>query len=206
MRAGRIAAMFIAIVSLVGCWRGENPLIARQPLTGDADSGIALATDGGIAAIALRDLSGTLTDTCQPLMPSCDIERAAAPRTRTASELRTPLGEAYLVVLAVPPGRYRVTAVTIYEGSGTRRIAVDSAAAPDITVRPHEVVLVGELTCPGYRWRSCTPVWRSSIASKRRTIDLMKWRVAEAPDEERALLRSWLPKAEASYSRLTQGS
>src|SRR5581483_9336974 len=143
MHAGRMISILTAVWCLAGCWRGENPLIARQPLTAEVDSGIALATDGGIAAIALRDLSGAVTDTCKPVMPSCDIERAAAPWTRTASELRTPLGEGYLVVLAVPPGRYRLTAVTIYDGAGTRRVTLDAAAAPELAVKPHEVVLVG---------------------------------------------------------------
>jgi hypothetical protein len=187
-----------------GCLRMENPLVVRQPLTATLDSGAALLTDGGIAAIAFRDVTGTLTDICRPLAPTCDLERDAAPETRTAAHLQTPYGEGVVMLLTMPPGRYRMASVLVREGSGTRRIMLDAEQAPVIEVHPHEAVLAGELLCPGYRWRSCLPVWRSSLVSKRKILDILRWELSAraGSDSDLTVRQSWLPRLDASYARL----
>lgn len=211
-RAGVLSAIVSLVFVLAGCGSTMNTQILRQQLSPALDSGFAMTTNA-VTSITFKDASGAVGDNCGSSKSKCAAMKREAGLGKWKLIKRTfsKYGHDHVELITTPPGKYLLVGFDIVNsgtaGATTGYYFKNNDDMPVIEVKPHEVMLVGELTHMRSKTGSMGGGHKliATPDAKRRIVEIVKYELNERTDndaEEMALYKSWLPALEKATANI----
>jgi hypothetical protein len=191
----------LVLLSLAGCESNSRfaPLVTA-PLNDGRDSGFVLLVQDDVLRVETIDESGAMTDEYDPSLAEEILLRkhhvSTAHLSRVVSTAHA-WGGRRVMLVAAPPGRYRLTSFRYRDDSAVGGEGLDHIADAEIAVAPHAVTLAGALTheC-GVK---CYAFFDESAETRHLAVTLLE-REDAAAGRTSPLWHSWATAAMRSWS------